>query len=296
LSVAEARTCSVCRGDVEPRAGLVLVGRWRRRLCCSEACLRESLRRARARAATRRRWASGAAALALVVMSVGSFVRRHRAERPRAISLAWPALHGPLEPPPPPILVGPPWPPTDEQWRALFDGAAWTHPLPGPERRAATADARIFGPELRDRPALCRSEGRCGVDLGGELWGEHVYAAMDGVVERVRDDERRGGLSVRVVHFGGAVFTQYFHLAATPRTIVRGAHVKAGDVIGLVGDTGEDGAPRHLAFALSVRPANELPEVYWDPTPWLGRATLRRPAHGTVAGYAPPERLGASAD
>jgi murein DD-endopeptidase MepM/ murein hydrolase activator NlpD len=162
--------------------------------------------------------------------------------------------------------------------------------LPGPERRPAAADARIFGAEPHDRPALCRSDGQCSVDLGGELWGEHVYAALDGVVERVYDDERRGGLSVRLVHFGGGVFTQYFHLAATPRTLKRGAPVKAGDVIGLLGDTGLDGAPRHLAFALSVWPGSDLPEVYWDPTPWLERAILRRPAHGTVAGYTPDER------
>ena len=290
--MAEAQTCFVCGGDVERRAGLMLVGGWRRRVHCSEACLRESLRRARAQAAVRRRWFLGASAACLLVATATSFVRRHRAQRPRAISLAWPDAHGPLEPPPPPILVGPPWPPTDEQWLALFDGAAWTHPLPGPDRRAATPDARILtpGPGARERPAVCRSEGRCGVDLGGELWGEHVYAALDGVVERVHDDEHRGGISVRLVHFGGAVFTQYLHLAATPRAIVRGAHVKAGDVIGLLGDTGEGGAPRHLAFALSVRPSNELAEVYWDPTAWLGHATLRRPVHGTVAGYMPPER------
>jgi murein DD-endopeptidase MepM/ murein hydrolase activator NlpD len=230
-----------------------------------------------------------ASALALVAVATTSIVRRHRAQPPRAISFGWPDAHGPLEPPPPPILVGPPWPPTDDQWRSLFDGAAWTHPLPGPDRRPASADARIFGPEPRDRPALCRSEGRCGVDLGGELWGEHVYAALDGVVERVHDDEQRGGLSVRLVHFGGAVFTQYLHLAATPRGITRGAHVRAGDVIGLLGDTGEGGAPRHLAFALSVRPASELSEVYWDPTPWIARAALRRPPHGTVAGYTPAD-------
>jgi murein DD-endopeptidase MepM/ murein hydrolase activator NlpD len=285
--VVEARACFVCGGDVDRQAGLVLADHWRLRVHCSEACLRESLRRAIARSATRRRWALQVAALALLVVGVTSFVRRHRSQTPRAISIAWPDAHGPLEPPPPPILVGPPWPPTDAEWLALFDDAGWTHPLAGPDRRTGRADARIFGVDARDRPARCRSEGRCGVDVGGELWGEHVYAALDGVVERAYDDERRGGLTVRLVHFGGGVFTQYFHLAATPRGLTRGARVKAGDVIGLLGDTGLDGARRHLTFALSVRPASDLSEVYWDPAPWLARATLRWPAHGTVAGYAP---------
>ena len=31
-----------------------------------------------------------------------------------------------------------------------------------------------------------------------------------------------------------------------------------------------------------------IAEVYWDPAPWLARASLRSPPHGTVAGYAPP--------
>jgi murein DD-endopeptidase MepM/ murein hydrolase activator NlpD len=288
VSVPEARTCSVCSGPVEERAGLVLVHRWRRRVHCSEACVRERVHRALAAAAARRRWVLLASALAVVVLGVTSLVRRHRVQPKRAISLAWPDLHGPLAPPPPPVLVGPPWPPTDAQWLALFDGAAWTHPLPGPTRRAPTSDGRLFaGGEARERAALCRSEGRCGADLGGELWGEHVYAALDGVVERVHDDERHGGLAVRLVHFGGGVFTQYLHLAATPRGITRGAHVKAGEVLGLLGDTGLDGARRHLAFELSVRPASDLSEVYWDPAPWLARATLHRPAHGSVAGYAP---------
>ena len=169
--------------------------------------------------------------------------------------------------------------------------------MPGPVRRPATPDSRIFGPDPpRDHPALCRAKDRCGVDLGGELWGEHVYASLDGVVERVQGvgNDRSGGLSVRLVHFGGTVFTQYFHLAATPRGLTRGTRVNAGDVIGLLGDTGLDGARRHLGFALSVRPASELSEVYWDATPWLARATLRLPPHGTVAGYTPPETRTAS--
>jgi murein DD-endopeptidase MepM/ murein hydrolase activator NlpD len=90
------------------------------------------------------------------------------------------------------------------------------------------------------------------------------------------------------------VFTHYFHLAAIPRVIVRGMSVKAGDMIGLVGDTGLEGAPRHLTFALSIRPSNEFPEVYWDPMPFMALWPLRVPVHGTVAGF-PRKRDGDSA-
>jgi hypothetical protein len=59
-------------------------------------------------------------------------------------------------------------------------------------------------------------------------------------------------------------------------------------VIGLVGDTGDTGLRgrgRHLHFALSIRPSPAFPEVYWDPSPWMARWSLRLPPHGTVAGF-----------
>ena len=97
---------------------------------------------------------------------------------------------------------------------------------------------------------------------------------------------------MRIAHFGGMVFTQYFHLAAIPRGVRRGARVAAGDVIGLVGDTGvageASGSRAHLHFALSIRPSNELPEAYWDPTPLMSAWPLHVPPHGTVAGLIAP--------
>jgi murein DD-endopeptidase MepM/ murein hydrolase activator NlpD len=131
--------------------------------------------------------------------------------------------------------------------------------------------------------------------MGGQLWGEHVYAVQDGVVDRVRrggDDEHGGGY-VRIAHFGGMVFTQYFHLAAIPRGVGRGARVAAGDVVGLVGDTGvgderNSGARAHLHFTFSIRPSSAFAETYWDPAPLMERWPLRVPPHGTVAGLAVP--------
>lgn len=283
--------CINCASPVAERDGVVLVRGRRQQVYCSDTCLRARLRqRAKARAAFWRRWSLRLGAPALLVFGVAMLWTHHRAPPRRAISVAWPEV-AEWQLKAPPILFGPPWPPTDQQWTAVFGGASWTFPLPGPARRATTPDARILGPEPPREPApRCREARRCGLDLGGELWGEHVYAALDGVVERVQGEggDGRGGRSVRVVHFGGMAYTQYFHLAATPKGVVRGAHVHAGDVIGLLGDTGlSDGARAHLSFALSVRPSHELPEVYWDPTPWLATAALRVPPHGTVAGFVP---------
>ena len=190
-------------------------------------------------------------------------------------------------------MFGPAWPPSDEDWQIAFAHTAWLYPLPGPARRAPTADDRLLTtrPSARRPDPVCRVPAKCGVDLGGELWGEHVYAAHDGVVDRVQHGtgEDRGDVYVRLSHFGGMVFTHYDHLAAVPRRILRGAPIKAGDLIGLVGDTGSEHPHRYLHFALSVHPSSEFPEVYWDPTTLMARWPLQSPPHGTVAGFVPSE-------
>ena len=123
----------------------------------------------------------------------------------------------------------------------LFARAAWVYPLPGPVRRAPVDDAPASsGRRRRAPPAACRPSGHCGVDLGGELWGEHVYAAHDGVVDHVqRERRRRAGRRLRApgalrrLWCSPSTFT-WRRFRAPPRGIA----VKAGEVIGLVGDTG----------------------------------------------------------
>jgi murein DD-endopeptidase MepM/ murein hydrolase activator NlpD len=147
-------------------------------------------------------------------------------------------------------------------------------------------DSRVFGAERAgDRPIECR-KGHCGVDLGGEIWGEHVHAVHDGVVDYVQRNANpdRGGEFVRLSHRDGTVFTQYFHLAAIPRDLTRGAHVKSGDVIGLLGDTGVKQSEPHLHFAISVRPWKEGPERYIDPEPLIALWAVRVPVDGGESG------------
>jgi murein DD-endopeptidase MepM/ murein hydrolase activator NlpD len=162
----------------------------------------------------------------------------------------------------------------------------WIHPLAGPFRRMPIRDSRVFGAARPgDRPAECRN-GHCGVDLGGEIWGEHVHAVHDGVVDYVQRNANpdRGGEFVRLSHRDGTVFTQYFHLAAIPRDLTRGAHVKSGDVIGLLGDTGVKQSEPHLHFAISVRPWKEGPERYIDPEPLIALWAVRVPVDGGESG------------
>jgi len=278
--------CRICDGPVIG-AGYVLAHDWSLAVSCSEKCLR-----AARRAERRRRWAArarGIRRLTIGVTLLGACVTAHggAARRPRAAhALAASSTVPPGPPPLPRGWFGPEWPPTETSLLAELGQDAWIHPLAGPFRRMPRADSRVFG-ALRpgDRPIECRN-GHCGVDLGGEIWGEHVHAAHDGVVDWVQrgPNPDRGGEFVRLSHRGGTVFTQYFHLAAIPRGLERGAPVKSGDVIGLLGDTGVKESEPHLHFAISVRPTKEGPERYIDPEPLIALWPLRVPLDGGEAG------------
>ncbi len=291
-------TCRVCQNTVDRSQRFVVVRSRREDAFCSAVCLMaDAESRHRVRAAGQRRWLLGAAALLVVIVGVPRLWHRLRLPRSKTIAFEPPEVRPAAPPRPEPIFYGPAWPPTDQDWLTAFDSTHWTYPLPGPVRRAPAGDDHILAARLstRKQPPVCRTADRCGVDLCTELWGEHVYAVHDGVVDHIQhgSGEERADVYLRISHYGGMVFTHYFHLAAVPRSIVRGAAVKAGEVIGLVGDMGDEHqAPannRYIHFALSVRPSTDLPEVYWDPTPLMARWPLRLPPRGTVAGFLPPE-------
>jgi len=252
---------------------------------CSRACLRAGLRlqslrkRATRYRATRR--------LALGIILLGACLAPHgglwrTAHAPVAVT----AVDEPGPAPLPPGWFGPEWPPTEASVLAVLGRDAWVHPLAGPSRRMPRSDARVFG-ALRpgNRAIECRN-GHCGVDLGGEIWGEHVRAVHDGVVDWVQrgPNPDHGGRFVRISHRGGTLFTQYFHLAAIPRGLERGTPVKGGQVIGLLGDSGVKESQPHLHFALSVRLAEDGRERYIDPEPLIALWPLRIPVDGSEIG------------
>ncbi len=282
--------CGVC-DRLLPAARYVHVGPRSVVVLCSAACLREMVREdRRAQWAERRRRALQTA----VVITLGSaFVTPHEgppghwrmahaAPAPEATPPPGLALHPAL----PPGWFGPEWPPTESNFLASLGQDAWIHPLSGPVRRMPRADSRVFGAvRPGERPAECRN-GHCGVDLGGEIWGEQVHAVHEGVVDFVQRNANpdRGGEFVRLAHRDGTVFTQYFHLAAIPTGLERGVHVKSGDVIGLLGDTGVKESAPHLHFAISVRPYKDGPERYLDPEPLIALWPVRVPVDGSEAG------------
>lgn len=95
--------------------------------------------------------------------------------------------------------------------------------------------------------------------------GTPIYAACDGVVERSGYDKPRSdggtgaGNHIRLNH-GDFVTTRYYHLSE--RKVWTGQRVKAGQLIGLAGSTGDSTGP-HLHFEVRVH------NTPVDPVPWL---------------------------
>jgi murein DD-endopeptidase MepM/ murein hydrolase activator NlpD len=252
---------------------------------CSRECLGAGLRDQRARrTATRFRHARR---LTIGLVFAGACLTPHpwplrKPPRPEEAPVADKAESPPL----PSGWFGPEWPPTETSVLAALGRDSWVHPLAGPFRRMPRSDTRVFGAvRPGNRAWECRN-GHCGVDLGGEIWGEQVRAVHDGVVDKVQRaaNPEHGGRYVRIAHHGGTVFTQYFHLAAIPRGLERGVTVKGGEVIGLLGDTGVKESQPHLHFSVSIRLAEDRPEKYIDPEPLIALWPLRIPVEGSEVG------------
>jgi murein DD-endopeptidase MepM/ murein hydrolase activator NlpD len=282
-TIGDAAACGACaaplteRRYVDPIGSVFFV-------FCSDRCLWEARgeqrqRRWAARRLDTQRLAVGAALLA-------AFLTRHEgppgARRAAAAAVVPVRASSDTSAPTtalPAGWFGPEWPPTETSLLAALGEDAWIHPLSGPVRRMPRSDSRVFGaPRPGDRAVECRN-GHCGVDLGGEIWGEQVHAVHDGVIDRVQrgPNPDHGGSYVRIAHRNGTVFTSYFHLAAIARGLERGVPVKGGDVIGLLGDTGVKESTAHLHFTVSVKLASTLAEQYVDPEPLIALWPLRIP-------------------
>jgi murein DD-endopeptidase MepM/ murein hydrolase activator NlpD len=107
-----------------------------------------------------------------------------------------------------------------------------------------------------------------GDDIFGEL-GQPILACANGIVFSVGWN-KLGGNRLWLVDSKGNQF-YYAHLSAFSTAAENGAHVKAGQVIGFMGDTGDaEGTPYHLHF--EVHPVSLLYLGYdgaVDPTPYL---------------------------
>src|SRR5918998_4076013 len=86
-----------------------------------------------------------------------------------------------------------------------------------------------------------------------------------------------GGNQV-VVRIGHGVYAQYYHLQPGSINVQKGEHVKTGQLIGKLGNSGNSFAP-HLHFELSSGPdvftSNSLPFVF-DRYMWAGSVDLEK--------------------
>jgi murein DD-endopeptidase MepM/ murein hydrolase activator NlpD len=107
-----------------------------------------------------------------------------------------------------------------------------------------------------------------GDDIFGEL-GQPLLAVADGTIFSV-GFEKIGGNRLWLLDQQGNQF-YYAHLSAYSTLAVNGAHVRAGQVIGFMGKTGDaEGTPVHLHF--EIHPVSLLYLGYdgaVDPTPYL---------------------------
>jgi hypothetical protein len=288
---APVLACPTCRGPVDVRSRHLSVHGSAVQVYCSPPCkdaavlgvVDEDVDTAPPPPRSRRRlmypFAAGGALLGSL------FVHDNRGQPlPLPVVAPPPAIAQPAPPSEPQHAYGPRWPPTEAEWVTMISQDVWIHPLNGPVRRMPIRHSRVFGAERAGDPRPDCNHGHCGVDIG-EVWGEPVMAVHGGVVDRVNrgPNEERGGQYVRLAHRDGTVFTQYFHLAAIPRWVVEGRPVVAGQVIGLLGDTGVKNAAAHLHFTLSVKASRNMPEQYIDPEPLIALWPLRIPAGNGLA-------------
>lgn len=286
-------SCASC-DEAVARGHVVHLGGAFARIYCSMSCFRIA-----ARAEWRQRWAErvrGAIRLGVLAIVVGAWITPHEEPERHPIQpvaaaplvrAAMVAAGAPATDDRPDGWYGPAWPPTEQSVLAALGRDAWVHPLAGPVRRMPRTDSRVFGAVRPGNRAIECRNGHCGVDLGGEIWGEHIHAVHDGVVDFVQRglNPDHGGRFVRLSHRNGTLYTLYFHLAAIPRGLERGVKVKSGQVIGLLGDSGVKESAPHLHFALTIRPVKDGPERYIDPEPLVALWPLRVPVDGSEVGW-----------
>jgi murein DD-endopeptidase MepM/ murein hydrolase activator NlpD len=103
---------------------------------------------------------------------------------------------------------------------------------------APFGDRRSFNGKLQSQ--------HFGVDVDGDT-GAPIYAANEGVVVMTREAYSSG--NTVIVHHGAGLYTTYFHMS---KMLVRkGAKVKQGQKLGLVGKTGRVTGP-HLHWGVKV--------------------------------------------
>ena len=137
---------------------------------------------------------------------------------------------------------------------------AATRPKPKPARKPAPPRkprwARPTGGPLTSPFGSRWGRMHNGLDFGAP-YGSPVRAAFDGVITFAAFDAGGYGKQVRIRHANGVV-TTYSHMS---KIVVTGGRVKAGQVVGRIGSTGNSTGP-HLHFEVLVGGANVNPRPF----------------------------------
>ena len=151
-----------------------------------------------------------------------------------------------------------PTPPSDEQTGADVLPERFLLPVYGVMQKKHDTEVQVFSPTMGDYRV------HLGIDVGTAA-GASVSAMADGVIAQVWEDVRMGQC-VAIKH-GGECYTIYKNLSAelAEGTVV-GAAVKAGDVIGTVGESAmvEIAEEPHLHLEMTVNGLQVDPLEYLD--------------------------------
>lgn len=130
----------------------------------------------------------------------------------------------------------------------------------GPQILSGYADSYFMG-----RPRRMELTPHSGIDFGGGL-GVPVFAAADGDVN-LHPSHTGCGTGVAIFHQEFRRYTVYCHLQES--FVKQSQRVKRGDIIGLMGDTGDPrGGVPHLHFELNLIGRSHrtaIPEITFDP-------------------------------
>ena len=151
-----------------------------------------------------------------------------------------------------------PTPPADEQTGVDVIPERFLLPVYGVMQKKHDTEVQVFSPTMGDYRV------HLGIDVGTAA-GASVSAMADGVIAQVWEDVRMGQC-VAIKH-GGECYTIYKNLSAElPEGTVVGAAVKAGDVIGTVGESAmvEIAEEPHLHLEMTVNGLQVDPLEYLD--------------------------------
>ena len=135
----------------------------------------------------------------------------------------------------------------------LFAAIPAIQPIP---KKATVVLASGFG--IRIHPIYKVRKMHSGIDFAAPI-GTPIYAAADGVIDNIEVSFTGYGKKVEIDH-GFGYRTRYAHMHAF--AVRNGQHVKRGELIGFVGDTGLSTAP-HLHYEVFINGAQVNPIHYF---------------------------------